>query len=280
MLTSGDQKAVSFSVPSVDYICDLHHDPCNPDLSLFLNGNQWMVVEELLSAFCKLYPHIKHIFYETLPPGVLAEQIRQGALHVGKLKISTPPDIYTAGREDMEALRQQGFLDEYKPYARNGLAILVPAGNPAGVKELLDLGRPGVRVAMPNPVYEGAGRLIVKALEKAGGSQLVKQVMEEKVKSGETYLTRIHHRETINLLTEGQSDAGPVWLSEAVYQKKQGRLLDYVSIPEEHDVVGHYFVAHVKKTSRHPAAAEKFIKFITSKTAAKIYASYGFQTEN
>ncbi len=272
------KTAVEFSVPSVDFVCDLHGDPCNPDLSLFFNGNQWMVVEELLAAFRRLYPDIRHIFYETLPPGVLADQIKQGALRVGKLIISTPPDVYTAGREEMEDLLRQGFIQGYKPYARNGLAILVPAANPAAISGLKDLGQPGVRVAMPNPAYEGVGRLILKAIEKAGGSELVKRVMEEKVMNGETYLTRIHHRETINLLTEGRSDAGPVWLSEALYQKKKEGLLDYVSIPEEHDVVGQYFIAHVDKTSRHPTAARNFIEFMTGEIAQKIYASYGFRT--
>lgn len=278
MTSTQKEKAVEFSVASVDVVCDLHGDPCNPDLTLFFNGNQWMVVEELLAAFRRLYPDIRHIFYETLPPGVLADQIKQGALRMEELIINTPPDVYTAGREEMEALLREGFIQGYQPYARNGLAILVPAANPASVKGLKDLGRQGVRVAMPNPAYEGVGRLIVKALEKAGGPELVKQVMEEKVASGETYLTRIHHRETINLLCDGFSDAGPVWLSEALYQQKQRKSLDYVTIPAEHDVVGQYFIAHVNKTSINPAAAKKFIDFMTGEAARKIYAGYGFLT--
>ena len=277
-MTCQNKKAVEFSVPSVDFVCDLHGDPCNPDLTLFFNGNQWMVVEALLAEFRKSYPDVQHIFYETLPPGVLADQIKQETLRVGRLLISTPPDIYTAGREEMEILLQQGFIQTYKPYARNGLAILIPEANPAAISELKDLGKPSVRVAMPNPAYEGVGRLIVKALEKAGGMELVKRVMEDKVRNGETYLTRIHHRETINLLTEGQSDAGPVWLSEALYQKKKEGLLDYVTIPEEYDVIGQYFIAHVEKTSRHPAAGMNFIKFMTGEAAQRIYGSYGFRT--
>ncbi len=279
MISTQSRKTVEFSVASVDVVCDLHGNPCNSDLTLFFNGNQWMVVEKLLAAFRHLYPEIRHIFYETLPPGVLADQIKQGALQMEELLITTPPDVYTAGREEMEALLREGFIQNYKPYARNGLAILVPAANPANIRGLKDLGRPGVRISMPNPAYEGVGRLIVKALEKAGGPELVQQVMEEKVASGETYLTRIHHRETINLLSEGISDAGPVWLSEALYQQKHGKSFDYVTIPAEHDVIGQYFIAHVNKTSHHPDAAETFIDFMTSETARKIYADYGFLSE-
>ena len=216
MFSDQHAKAVEFSVPAVDFICDLHGNPCQPDLSLFFNGNQWMVIEEILTEFRKSYPEVEHIFYETLPPGVLSDQIKQGALRIGELLINTQPDIYTSGKEEMENLVQEGFIQNYEPYAENGLAILVPPANPAEISGWKDLGRPGVRVAMPNPAYEGVGRLIVKALEKAGGKELVRQVMEEKVAKGETYLTRIHHRETINLLIENKFDTGPVWITEAL----------------------------------------------------------------
>ena len=49
-------------------------------------------------------------------------------------------------------------------YASNTLAMLIPKNNPANIKSLNDLGKKGVRVVMPNPEYEGVGRLIVKAL--------------------------------------------------------------------------------------------------------------------
>jgi predicted RNA-binding protein with PUA domain len=101
------------------------------------------VLEELLAAFRAAHPRIRRIFCETLPPGVLAEQIRRGGLRMEELIVTTPPDVFTAGREEMEALRREGFVRDYRSYACNGLAILVPAANPAGVRGLDDLGRPG-----------------------------------------------------------------------------------------------------------------------------------------
>ena len=120
--------------------------------------------------------------------------------------------------------------------------------------------------------------MIVKALEKAGGTELVSRVMDEKVATGETYLTRIHHRETIHLLRDGLADAGPVWLSEALYQQ-HGTAFNYVTIPAEHDIIGQYFIAQVEKTSCHPDAASKFVDFMTSASGQKIYAGYGFLGE-
>ncbi len=71
-------------------------------------------------------------------------------------------------------------------------------------------------------------------------------------------------------------DAGPVWLSEALYQRKAGAPLGLVAIPPEHDVIGWYFIARVDKAGRHSAAAEAFIEFMAGGRSRRIYADYGF----
>ncbi len=40
---------------------------CDADLVLFMAGNQFMVMDELLEEFRSLHPHIKRVFFETLP---------------------------------------------------------------------------------------------------------------------------------------------------------------------------------------------------------------------
>lgn len=269
---------IELTVPPVDNVLDLHGDPLRADLVIFLNGNQWMVMDELLAAFYHGHPEIKHIFYETIPPGILLQQIHHGAIRVGELVISVPPDICTAGKEEMESLLKDGFIREYVPYAKNHLAIMVPEGNPKGITGWQDLGRPGVRVVMPNPEAEGVGRLILKAMEKTRGNELVEIVMEKKVDNGETFLTRIHHRQTLLFLMDGKADAGPVWISEALYQKRIRSSLDYVTIPEEQNQSGTYFVAIVEKTVQHRAAAEAFLDFMKGRQAQDIYKSYGFSS--
>ena len=94
------------------------------------------------------------------------------------------------------------------PYVTNNLTIMVPKGNPDHITGLADLGKPSVRLAMPNPAYEGIGRQIKLALANAGGDELVKEVYETKVKDGSTYLTLIHHRQTPLAIMQGCVDAG------------------------------------------------------------------------
>ena len=58
------------------------------------------------------------------------------------------------------------------PYVTNTLTIMVPKGNPAHITGLKDLGKPDIKVVMPNPAFEGIARQIEKSLVKAGGKAL------------------------------------------------------------------------------------------------------------
>ncbi|WP_425291208.1 hypothetical protein [Spirosoma linguale] len=90
---------VSFTVPGVDNVPDLYGDIVNPQLIVFMGGNQFMVLDELLTAFRKQYPAYTRIFVETLPPGILAKQMNSGSIVIGNLRIDHTPDVYNASRK-------------------------------------------------------------------------------------------------------------------------------------------------------------------------------------
>jgi molybdate transport system substrate-binding protein len=266
----------NFTVPGIDNVPDLHGEIINPDLVVFFAGNQFMVVPELVDAFKTLYPQYKRIYVETLPPGILAKQIEEGSLIIGNLKITLTPDIYTAGEGRINELRKsKDWFDETVPYAKNYLAIMVYKGNPKKIKSLKDLGRDGVRISMPNPAWEGIAKAILKAYNKAGGKKLVDQIMVKKIKNGTTFLTYIHHRQTPMRVMKKESDAGPVWYTEAYFQKMIGNPIDLVEIPYEDNVVVTY-VAGKLKNAPHKQAATDFMHFLKSEEGKSIYKKYGF----
>ena len=269
------ETMVTLTVPPVDMIADLHGDPLTADLVLFLNGNQFMVMEELLGVFRTLHPTIRRIFYETLPPGILVEQVRRGRLRMGSLELSIAPDVLTAGTDQLSGLHAEGWVGASALYASNDLSLLVAPGNPANIRGLLDLGRPGVRIAMPNPATEGVGKLIVNALRSAGGEPLVRRVMEEKVLIGETRLTQIHHRESILWLQSGEVNVAPLWSTEARYHMPSGTV-EEVTIAKAHNQQGNYAAAVVERRTLHPKAAALFVQFIQTAPAQEVYARYGF----
>ena len=271
-----EDAVVTLTVPPVDVIEDLHGDPLQADLVLLLNGNQFMVMDELLAAFRTMYPSVQRIFYETLPPGILVEQVRRGGLKMGTLVLSVAPDVLAAGPDQLAQLHKEGWVGEAIAYASNNLAILVPNDNPAAVHNLADLGRTGVRIAMPDPTTEGVGRLIVAALEQTGGKALVHRVMHEKVATGETRLTQIHHRQSILWLIDREVDAAPLWSTEARYHVERGASVAWVKIDRQHNQQGHYALAVVERRTHHRHAASDFVQFMQSPQARAVYAHYGF----
>lgn len=234
-----------------------------------------MVMPALLRAFEERHPEITRIYYETLPPGIVVNQAKGGDLRVGNLLISAKPDVLLAGVRGMRTLQGAGFVDTWVPYASNQLAIMVRKGNPLGVHSLADLGRTDVRVVMPNPKWEGVAEQVEGAYAKAGGAALVRAIMSTKLEKGTTILTRIHHRQTPMYIMQSKADAGPVWISEALYAQRIGEPLSFVRIPASENVTASYDAA-VLRDAPHEAAAQAFVDFIASPQARAIYESFGF----
>jgi ABC-type molybdate transport system substrate-binding protein len=265
---------VEFSVPPVDEVLDLHGDPVSAQLVVFAAGNEYMAMPALLAAFRRDHPNVRRVFYETLPPGIVIRQMETGAVKIGNLLISVKPDVLLAGPRGMRTLHAAGKIARWHAYASNTLAILVRAGNPREIRSLSDLGRADVRVVMPNPQWEGVAEKVEDAYAKAGGAALVREIMHTKVAAGATMLTRIHHRETPLYLLQGRADAGPVWLTEALYLHRT-LALGFVRIPPEKEVYMQYEAAFVDGAP-HAAAAREFVTFMQSSQARAILKSYGF----
>ena len=271
-------KGPRLDVPPFDAIVDLVGNPYDADLVLFVNGNQFMVMPELIERFQARYPEVGTIFYETLPPGLLKQQIEHnGHLSVGSLNFSVQADVYTAGRQEMTDLA--GYVDKVWPYAQNHLALAVPKGNPEHITQLTDLGRTDITIAMPNLKTEGIARLARQAALMAGGESLVERIFAEKVQQGTTHFTAIHHRQTVPWLIDGRVDVGVLWASEAQWAIRQGYSIELVSLPAAANPIGRYLAAGLKH-ALHPTARDLFLAFLTSVEASAIYQSYGFEAIN
>ncbi len=273
------QQGYTFHVPDVDNVPDLHGNPCNAKLVIFIGGNQFFVLPQLIPSFEIAHPELRgHIFYETLPPGILRKQIgADNSITLGNLTIQIQPDVYEAGARVLHKMQQSGQVKNVVSYATNDLEIMVLAGNPKGIKSLKDLARTGLRLSMPNPQWEGVANQIADSLRKSGGEQLYQAVYQEKVKSGTTVLTEIHHRQTPMRIMSGQADAGVTWSSEVRFQQSIRNPIQGVPIPAGQNTTAIY-AAGVMADAPHPDAAAQWLRFLQTPAAQAIYHQYGFRS--
>ena len=272
----------AFPTIPTDRVEDLHNLEIadSADLILFMAGNQFMVMDEIVSAFQKKHPEITRIFYETLPPGLELRQILAGGAYFRDRLIAVHPDIYASVNERaMKVLMDNDHIEpgDYRIYLHNRLTMMVPEGNPAGIKSVSDLAGDEVRISQPDPNNEDIAFHIMDMYRQVGGNVLVDRIMDEKRAEGTTILTIVHHRETPLRIIKRTVDVGPVWATEAVHARKSGLPMDTVDPGEALDQRDriNYYICRLKR-ARHPENAMKFFEFIQSPSARGIYQAHGF----
>jgi len=258
-------------------------DSYTSDLVMYLAGNQFMVMEDLIKDFQSKHPEIKSIYVETIPPGqILKGQIlKQG--QINGQNTSMTPDLYASVRDaHLKKLNKKGKMDDgYIIYTHNKLELMVAKGNPKGIKGPEDLGRDDIVQSHPNPLTEG--------IFKFYGSEMLKDLkLHEKVTGGKecrgcwavegkTWFTKRHHRETPHRIENGMADVGIVWTTEVKEVLDEGRPLEGVKIPapyNKEDKVG--YAIGILKEAKNKANAQKYLDYLGTDAAQNIYAGYGF----
>jgi ABC-type molybdate transport system substrate-binding protein len=261
---------------------DLHglKDIERAELVIFMAGNQFMAMAELIRAFREAHPGIGPIYYETLPPKMELRQILAGgAMFRGQL-IDARADVYTSvSFQGVETLAETGVVekDACFVYLRNRIGLMVPAGNPKGIRKVGDLAREGLRISQPSLAHEDIAEHILAMYRQAGGEQLARRIMEDKRADGEALLTTVHHRETPERILNGQADVGPVWATEIEHARRSGLALEGIEVGpdlDQRDRVEYY--ACPLKNGRNQENGRRFLEFLQSTEAQCIYRHYGF----
>jgi molybdate transport system substrate-binding protein len=183
----------------------------------------------------------------------LALQIRQAA----------PADVFAAASPKYTELAyRDGFLQKPVVFATNKLIILVPHSNPAGIKNVYDLRRAGLKLVIGDKTVP-IGTYTRQILDTLG---ITSDVMRNVV-SNETDVKGI-----VAKVALGEADAGFVYRTDARAVASQTRTL---ALPAWAQPPIRYEIA-VVKASTHAAAARAYIKKVTSTRGRRLLAAAGF----
>lgn len=269
-------------------VLDFHGSIQDPDLVLFMAGNQYRVMPELIAAFREWVRgqdrfsglKVERIFYATTPPGRLIDAMESGQILLGNFWVDVAPDklwpdVFMTGARQQRRLATLKHVDGWSVYTRNrGVVLLVRAGNPKGIKTVADLAREDVRVAISSPQREPASfESYAETLRGQGGPQFADTILN---KPTTVTPTTVHHREIPQFIHDGTADVAPMYFHFGDYLKTRlPQTFDYVTLPAEGNSRAELAIAMIRSAPR-KAAALAWIEFIRSDIAAAIYNRNGF----
>jgi molybdate transport system substrate-binding protein len=281
-------KAAVYVSEKSNLVLDLHGSHQNPDLVIFMAGNQYRVFPELLAAFrewAREHPRhrsarVERIFYATMPPGRLIDAMQAGQLALGNFWIDVWPDrlwpdIFMTGSRQQRRLLGANYIERWSVFARNrGSVLLVRAGNPKNIRGIEDLMRSDVRVAISSPAREPASfESYANTLRAQGGAQLPDLILK---KSTTISPSAVHHRENPQFIFDGAADVAPMYYHFGDYLKtRMPQHFDYIPLAPEGNFRDELAISMIRDAP-HAAAAAAWLDFIRSDAAGAVYDRHGF----
>jgi molybdate transport system substrate-binding protein len=204
----------------------------------------------LTDVFPKIDPGQKYQFGGS---NILAAQITQGA----------PADVFASANTTLpNQLFGKGLCSKPVVFTRNALVVVVPKENPAKIRTVYNLTKPGVKLVIAGPGVP-VGSYTLQILKNMNLSVAVLK----NVVSRETDV-----REVVAKVALGEADAGFVYATDA---KTVSRRVTVIKVPAWAQPKVQYGICVVAE-SGDKADAQRFVKKVLSKAGQARLRQYGF----
>lgn len=186
---------------------------------------------------------------------------------LGQLAASRSGDLYMPGEAFwVDQAVARGFVTESLTGAYFLPVLMVPKGNRANIREVKDMAREGVRVAMGHPEALAVGPVTKRILERVG----IWEAVQKNVIMQAGCIP-----ELANAVAMKAADTGILW-DACVYQVQHH--VDALPIAAEYNEVAEVLIATLR-FSEHPVEASAFAHYVASDAAKAIFAEYGVSTQ-
>src|SRR5207237_10222958 len=155
-----------------------------------------------------------------------------------------------------------GLYSKPGVFTRTALVFFVPKSNPAGIRGIYDLAKPGVKLVVAGPGVP-VGSYTLEVLKNMNLSASV----QKNVVSQETDV-----REVLSKVALGEADAGFVYATDA---KTVSTRVKTLKVPAWAQPKVQYGIC-VVTASTHKAAARAFVKRVLGPTGQRILVHHGF----
>jgi molybdate transport system substrate-binding protein len=213
-------------------------------------GPTVLAAASLTKVFPEISPSAKYTFGGS---GALQTDIEQGA----------PADVFAAASpKQPAALLAKGLIDKPVEFATNTLVLIVPKDNPAHIRSVADITRPGVKLVICDASVP-CGDYARNVFKNLG----ITSAAMKNVVSQTTDVTQ-----TVAQIALGQADAGFVYVTDA---QAAGAKVTAIHLPAQAKPGAKDYIA-VVKAAPHPAAAKAFVALVLSPAGQAKLRAAGF----
>lgn len=212
------------------------------------------------ASLTDVFPVIARAFQKRYPGTSITFNFAGSSTLVNQVIAGAPVDVLaTASESTMWKAVSAGATSRPWIFAKNSMAIALPADNPANISSLTDLTRPGVLVGVCDtavPCGAAASELL-----RINGLRLTPVTRELDV------------RALLAKVEAGDLDAGIVYVTDIRWA---GPRVSSISIPVQRNVETTYPIATVRQTGN-PTLAQAFVNYVRfTESAQGILRAYGF----
>lgn len=236
--------------------------PASGELTVFAAASLTDAFKEVGAAFEAANPGSKVVFNFGASTQ-LRTQLEKGAR----------ADLFaSADQAQMERARQAGAIEgPDRLFARNRLAVIFPKGNPASVRELQDLARPGLKLvtaATEVPIGVYTREMLEQMARDDAFGPTFKDRVDANVVSREPNV-----RQVVAKIALGEADAAVVYASDVTPEADPN--LGTLDVPDRFNTSAAYPVAMVRGAPN-ASGAEAFIAYLLGAPGQAILEQWGF----
>jgi len=183
-------------------------------------------------------------------------------------------DVFaSANKKQMNALKNSRLMNNSSIiiFAKNKISLIVPKDNPAKIKSLSDLAKPGIKIIMGTkdvPVGDYALQIIDKLGNDSSYGLDYKAKVLSNVISQETTVNYV-----VTKVALGEADVGFAYVSDVT--EDLSSKVDKIEIPDEYNIIAEYPMGLLQE-SEFPAEGIKFMNLVISNEGTAVLEKYGF----
>lgn len=224
------------------------------------------------SSLTDAFGELGNTFEEQNPGVTVRQSFESSSTLLTQIQQGAPADVFaSASEEEMDtAVEDDLVAGEPEIFVRNREVVMVPGDNPANIRDLQDVARPGVRLVLAQddvPAADYALEILGNAEEEYGDG--FEQDVLDNIVSRESDV-----RASVNRVVVGDADATFGYASD--YTPDIRDRVEVVTIPPDLNIIATYPVAALTD-AQEPELAEEWVDLVTSDEGQRVLDKWGFE---